>query len=132
MARHRQARPRSAHVRAIERKSKAKAYARTPASIREAAWRFSGIDMQHWSYAHYLEMLAAQHGRCPGCGHGLVAQRDQITGKQDVAHVDHDHATGRVRGLLCDFCNKALGLADDNPAVLRNLATYLEQTGGAT
>lgn len=41
-------------------------------------------------------------------------------------HVDHDHTTGKVRGLLCHGCNIALGMAKDNPRTLRNLASYLE------
>ena len=41
-------------------------------------------------------------------------------------HIDHDHATGAVRGVLCEGCNHALGNAKDNPALLRSLADYLE------
>jgi len=39
--------------------------------------------------------------------------------------VDHDHATGTIRGLLCDNCNSAIGMLKDNIAVLRNAITYL-------
>lgn len=39
--------------------------------------------------------------------------------------VDHDHKTGKVRGILCGRCNKALGLVDDNKAVLREMIRYL-------
>ena len=41
-------------------------------------------------------------------------------------HFDHSHSTGNFRGWLCYNCNMALGLLHDNPAVLRNLADYLE------
>lgn len=41
-------------------------------------------------------------------------------------HIDHDHVTGTVRGVLCKPCNSALGLAEDDPARLRALADYLE------
>lgn len=41
-------------------------------------------------------------------------------------HWDHCHATGRFRGWLCQKCNHALGLLDDNPDLLRSLASYLE------
>jgi hypothetical protein len=40
-------------------------------------------------------------------------------------HYDHDHATGKFRGWLCQKCNNTLGLARDNPAILHALAQYL-------
>lgn len=40
--------------------------------------------------------------------------------------VDHDHASGQIRGLLCDNCNLALGRMKDSPALLREAALYLE------
>lgn len=39
--------------------------------------------------------------------------------------VDHDHTTGKVRGLLCDACNKALGLLEEKQATLVSLIEYL-------
>lgn len=40
-------------------------------------------------------------------------------------HVDHCHSTGKVRGLLCSACNKALGLLKDDPDRCMNMANYL-------
>ena len=40
--------------------------------------------------------------------------------------IDHDHLTGRVRGLLCSRCNLCVGKAEDNPELLRKMADYLE------
>jgi Recombination endonuclease VII len=43
-----------------------------------------------------------------------------------AVHVDHDHRSGKVRGMLCFSCNAALGHFRDEPAVLRRAARYLE------
>jgi hypothetical protein len=64
-------------------------------------------------------MLAEQEGSCKVCG---------MPGK---LHVDHDHETGAVRGLLCGGCNHALGHAGDNPNVLEALANYLRSMEAA-
>src|SRR5207253_2176895 len=57
----------------------------------------------------YESMLAAQGGGCAICGR---PPREDIS-----LHVDHDHETGRVRGLLCFDCNATLGKAADDPQV---------------
>ncbi|GAU66220.1 endonuclease [Streptomyces sp. NBRC 110611] len=44
----------------------------------------------------------------------------------EPVHVDHDHETGKVRGVLCFSCNAALGQFKDRPDVLRRAAKYLE------
>ena len=41
--------------------------------------------------------------------------------------VDHNHETGDIRGLLCDCCNRGIGLLKDNPETLRKAAKYLEK-----
>ena len=42
-----------------------------------------------------------------------------------AVHVDHDHATGLIRGVLCFGCNRGLGKVKDDPEVLRAMITYL-------
>jgi hypothetical protein len=41
--------------------------------------------------------------------------------------IDHDHVTNKVRGILCDLCNRGLGYFKDNPDVLRLAANYVER-----
>lgn len=72
------------------------------------------------SESDFVAMLEAQDGRCAIC------RADSWGGKHGSPHVDHDHVTGKVRGLLCDGCNNGLGRFKDDPARLRAAATYLE------
>jgi hypothetical protein len=68
----------------------------------------------------YEAMLGKQGGVCAICG-GTQKFRDI-----NLA-VDHCHDTGRIRGLLCDRCNKALGFVEDCPNLLASMAAYLKE-----
>ena len=70
--------------------------------------------------AEYEAMLLAQNGRCAICD-------GPPSGRWQSLHVDHSHATGKVRALLCHHCNVALGLAEDDPRLLRAMADYLDR-----
>ncbi len=59
---------------------------------------------------------------CQACGIGF----SMVAGKEARLVIDHDHATGKIRGILCHECNMALGQAQDNPAILRAIADYIE------
>jgi hypothetical protein len=63
----------------------------------------------------YALLLAQQDGRCAICMKRAVRRR---------LAVDHDHITKRVRGLLCYFCNKYLGIWEQDPIALHNLILY--------
>lgn len=67
----------------------------------------------------YDEMLAKQDQRCSLCG-----ERPQTDRRM---HVDHDHATGNIRALLCHHCNLLLGNAKDSVDRLRQAIAYLER-----
>jgi len=67
--------------------------------------------------AEFDAMFAHQHGACGICERPF----------QGTPHIDHDHTTRRVRGLLCNKCNLGLGYYNDDPAFLRNAARYLER-----
>lgn len=73
--------------------------------------RFHGLSRQD-----YERMVGSQKGRCAVC----FRKRKLV--------VDHNHDTGRVRGLLCSPCNSALGMVNDDPVWVRNLSAYLEST----
>lgn len=64
-------------------------------------------------------MLEEQGGLCAICGNPL-----------EVPCVDHDHETNQVRGLLCNPCNRGLGLFKDKPETLRSAAAYIEKSKG--
>ena len=74
--------------------------------------------------ADYDRMLAAQGGGCAICG--SIKSYSKRGGR---FHVDHCHATGKVRGLLCQACNTTLGQMRENPDTLRAAAAYLERHG---
>ncbi|MFD0856820.1 endonuclease VII domain-containing protein [Actinomadura adrarensis] len=59
------------------------------------------------------KLLALQHGRCAACA------------EVKAEHVDHDHATGVVRGILCGGCNSGMGQLADDPVSLRRAADYV-------
>lgn len=90
---------------------------KTPEAARSAFER--GLKRFKITAEDWGRMFHAQGGTCAGC-------QAQFTDAL-VPCVDHCHATGVVRGLLCNGCNAALGLAGDSPATLRRLATYLER-----
>jgi hypothetical protein len=85
-----------------------------------------------WSRAHYLKrafgltvadydaMLAAQNGACAIC-----QSADPKVDKFRYFCVDHCHTTNKVRGLLCNSCNTAIGHLDDNPDRMLRAANYI-------
>jgi len=73
------------------------------------------------SLDEYDRLLQAQGGRCKLC------DTTETDSKNGVLDVDHDHATGVVRGLLCHRCNWALGILQDDPVLVRRAADYLER-----
>lgn len=100
-------------------------------AVRERAHRLKEADPEGWARRQrryyirnryrvdpdwFLAQEAAQGGRCAIC-----ARRAKLA-------LDHDHDSGRARGLICRSCNFGLGNFRDNPAALRAAASYVEQT----
>ena len=107
----------------------------TPEEKREAhaAWkrRYRRMDPSYNRRAHlkkkfgitieqHQELFASQGLLCAICG------TDDPGAKQGW-HTDHSHETGKVRGILCHHCNIAIGMARDNPSLLREMADYVER-----
>lgn len=74
--------------------------------------------------AYYDALLAKQGGVCAICGKPETVV-DRRTGKPRRLAVDHDHVTGKVRGLLCANHNALLGHAGDAPEILLAAVDYL-------
>lgn len=70
----------------------------------------------------FQALVQIQNGRCGICR--LPPEEAGIT--KTTLHVDHDHATGRVRGLLCNNCNTGLGLFRDSIDRLQSACNYLK------
>jgi len=75
----------------------------------------------------YDALLAEQKGCCAICGSAASYSRNyKFTGLAKFS-VDHCHTTGKVRGLLCTKCNRALGLLNDSIETVLRMAKYLRK-----
>ena len=79
------------------------------------------------THEDYDRMLAEQGGGCAICGSATPR-----TKRSEYLHVDHCHATGAVRGLLCGPCNAGIGSLGDNIGRLEAAIRYLNETALGT
>jgi hypothetical protein len=70
------------------------------------------------------QMLIAQDGRCALCPRDIAFDHPRRSRRPNV---DHDHSTGKIRGLLCLPCNTGIGLLQDSPSLLEKAAAYLRK-----
>ena len=73
----------------------------------------------------YDRMLEKQNNCCAIC------KTNTPSGKYGRFHVDHCHKTNKIRGILCDSCNRMLGFAKDSINVLLNAIKYLGEQDGS-
>lgn len=83
--------------------------------VRKDAQRFAKYGLMP---ADVEAMRSAQNNQCPICDRPLT----------DVYTIDHCHAEGYVRGLLCHRCNSGLGMFEDNPELFARAVDYLERS----
>ena len=74
----------------------------------------------------YNNIFEKQDGLCAICGDKINSIFMEHN-KNNCVHVDHDHKTKKIRGLLCHNCNIFLGNARDNIKILSSAIKYLEQ-----
>jgi len=97
---------------------------RTRSEIEKARKRSDAAHARHIGLTYgitsdeYQRIYQYQGGRCALCR--------RATGRTRRLAVDHCHATGRVRGLCCKYCNRLLGFARDSVDFFRRCVAYLE------
>lgn len=74
-----------------------------------------GITTEAWN-----NMYVQQGGCCKICNKAIAIID---------THTDHNHHTGKVRGILCKTCNMGIGLLQDSPRILKSALKYLENEG---
>jgi Recombination endonuclease VII/HNH endonuclease len=79
--------------------------------------RYYGIGL-----LEYGKLLISQNGKCAICGNENGGHRN---GDPKALAVDHDHTTGKVRGLLCEACNQGIGKLKEDVTILQRAIEYL-------
>jgi hypothetical protein len=93
--------------------------ARTQLTARQLQQLLSRCDnYPGFTVEDFLELLQLQQGRCKIC-------RQYLSGGRET-HIDHDHETRQVRGLLCASCNSGLGFFKDSVLFLEEAIRYLD------
>lgn len=85
-------------------------------------WRTGHLRRKYnLTQADYDALLLNQNGVCAIC----QRKPDEIKTQWPTLAVDHDHTTGKVRGLLCNLCNTGLGFFQESPDLINAAGRYL-------
>jgi hypothetical protein len=86
--------------------------------------RKKGLKIKYsFTIENYEDLFIKQNGVCAICGKPQPPSK----GRQEPLYIDHDHDTGKVRGLLCRNCNFCIGHAHDDVNILQLMIKYLEK-----
>ena len=80
-----------------------------------------GVYKSNISAKQRQDLHDLHNGLCDICHQPEVAPNKSLA-------VDHDHATGEIRGLLCNLCNTGLGLMKDSTVIINSAIDYLERS----
>ncbi len=109
-------------IACVKERDKGRVRPNTPERRDKYLRKTYGISLADWQ-----AKIDAQDGRCVVCASELITDLHVgTTGKRHTV-VDHDHGTGKVRGILCNNCNRFLGLVDDRVEILVSAVAYLLQ-----
>lgn len=106
-----------------KRANRAKSRAANPEKWQEHYRRINLWHKFKMTIEDYDKMLEDQNGLC------LICERHYSNFKLRLA-VDHNHSTGKVRGLLCGSCNSGMGKLQDDVDYLQSAINYLCRTDG--
>jgi len=116
-----------AYQKAWRESEKGKAYQKEY----QKSWRESSKGKENYlkkkynlTIEEYDKMVKKQNNKCAICGNCETTKRNR---KTNVLVVDHNHKTGKVRGLLCRDCNLTLGHLNEDIFILKNCIKYLEK-----
>ncbi len=74
------------------------------------------------THEEFEALIDSQEGRCPICRRVLERQYGS-----KMVHLDHDHETGEIRGVLCSPCNRGIGYLGDDADRLATASEYLRK-----
>lgn len=72
------------------------------------------------TFDEYMGMVSKQNNRCAICG-----EKQPLHINNGELNIDHDHSTGKVRGLLCNHCNTGIGMMKDDVKRMKAAIKYL-------
>jgi|LakMenEpi03Aug12_release.lakeMendotaPanAssembly.Ray.scaffolds.fasta_scaffold1906241_1 hypothetical protein len=96
------------------------------ASIRDMQRHHSLVKKYNLTLEEFYIYWQAFRGQCGICGKDMKHPEHRKGQSLDVVAVDHDHTTGKVRGLLCNACNKGLGFFKDSKELLDKAIKWLQ------